>query len=300
MEEPDSIYTGFVRRRMQGRCPICRERVTIESIYSEYEIEHERMDVHFKEYILKSIVTHLGESIVEHVRKEHGRKMAYTCTAAGVWNEWSSSTSSYTTVSNATATGDTWSYWTFDAGTTTSSASSVNIVWTDWTEAVVTYSAGDRGYQRSANDHDRNYRECVMGDWQPSRQETDNERSARIAREEQQREENARKAAAQKEKEKKIQDTARDLLREVLTEEQNRQLDKHGYFELKLANGNTYHIYKGRSNNVKRIDQCGRAIESLCFHPSDFLPDYDTMAMQKLMLESNEAEARKSANVTRQ
>ena len=100
-------------------------------------------------------------------------------------------------------------------------------------------------------------------------------------------------AARLKEREEK----ARLLLKEVLTDEQEKQFEEKGFFELVSVNsGNRYRVEKGRSRNVALLDKDGNIAKRLCFHPSEYVHDFDTMAAQKLMLETDEEVVRKVAN----
>ena len=108
----------------------------------------------------------------------------------------------------------------------------------------------------------------------------------------------ANKAAeARRERARVIEETARKLLSEVLTDEQDEQLAKDGFFELTAINsGNRYRVSRGRSRNVALLDKEGNVSRRLCFHPANNVHDYDTMAAQKLMLESDEATVQRVAN----
>jgi hypothetical protein len=90
------------------------------------------------------------------------------------------------------------------------------------------------------------------------------------------------------------------LLVGILSEEQRRDLAAHGYFFVDAPSGRRYRIDKGRSGNVKVIDRVtGVWVESLCIHQGDYVPVYDTMVMQKLLIETAEDEFRAVANITR-
>lgn len=95
---------------------------------------------------------------------------------------------------------------------------------------------------------------------------------------------------------------AEDLLRRELTEEQNRDLDKKGCFYLETVDRDgsrrRYRIDRGTHGNVKRVDEKGSILESLCIQP-DNVPAADAMLAQKLWIESDEATFRRVANITR-
>jgi len=183
----------------------------------------------------------------------------YTATATTTWANWTSS-----------GTGTATSAWTQWAATDTcqSTSTTAYVVWDAWTgyEAVTTKESAE-------------------------------ERRIRETHEAEERKERERLAAERATKEKAREKKARQLLREVLTEEQDKDLDKKGYFELiSVGSGQKYRINKGRSRNINKLDKDGKVCGIVCFHPRDYLHDYDTMAAQKLMLEYNEEQVKKVAN----
>lgn len=89
---------------------------------------------------------------------------------------------------------------------------------------------------------------------------------------------------------------AEELLLMVLGDKQKKQYLELGYFET-IINDKTYRINKGRSGNVQLIEK-GLAKAKYCIHPTEFLPDQDTMLAQYLMLKSNEDAFLKTANRT--
>jgi hypothetical protein len=89
---------------------------------------------------------------------------------------------------------------------------------------------------------------------------------------------------------------AKSLLLELLDAKQRQELETHRYFHVQTADGErTYRIDYGHSGNVKLIEQ-GRPVASFCIHSYEDMPDYDEMALQKLMLESDEQEFLRIAN----
>lgn len=91
---------------------------------------------------------------------------------------------------------------------------------------------------------------------------------------------------------------ARKLLMELLQEEQQKQFEKDGSFELEV-NGRLYRIRPG--SKVERMDKARKQVESLfCIHPKDYeLPAEDWAIGQKLLLEASESEFLRIANETR-
>jgi len=95
----------------------------------------------------------------------------------------------------------------------------------------------------------------------------------------------ARKAAAER---------AEKLLESCLTSEQRGQLAKHGWFTVVARSGRVYQIKRGRARNVIEM----RTGRTYCCHPIDNVPDADTMLAQKMMLEVEEDEFLRMANVS--
>jgi hypothetical protein len=94
-------------------------------------------------------------------------------------------------------------------------------------------------------------------------------------------------------------DRAEKLLRDGLSPRQCEELAAKGFFTLEtLSKGQRkiYRIERGRSRNVKQVDDNGRVIKTLCAHPAEYVPDADTMLAQKLWLETAEDEFLRVAN----
>lgn len=94
-------------------------------------------------------------------------------------------------------------------------------------------------------------------------------------------------------------DRAERLLRENLSAKQKEELQAKGYFTLELLSKGQrklYRIERGRSRNVRQVDDSGRVLKTLCAHPVAQVPDADTMLAQKFMLESAEEEFLRIAN----
>jgi len=172
--------------------------------------------------------------------------------------------STTSTVSSGTSV-TTWNYW-ITAGTTTTTTATSS-VWHIWTTCGTTPILSEKELLEAQRVIAAQEREAA-------------------ARQEQER-------AVHAEREKK----ARLLLKELLTEQQNKQLDDNGFFELTTVNsGNRYRVWRERSRNIELLDKEGKRVNRLCFHPKDYVHDYDTMAAQKLMLEYDEEEVKKVAN----
>ena len=186
----------------------------------------------------------------------------------GTWYTWTSSDTTTSTCASDTSTWGKWCSGTSVAYYTTSSTSATATTWSGWVN--VTYA----------------------------KQESEAEKEARLEQTriaaEAQKKRDEERAAKDKIKEEK----ARQLLAEVLTDEQDAQLDKDGYFDLQnVKTGTRYRINKGRSRNIQQLDdKTGKPIKTICFHPGEYLHNYDTMVIQKLMLENDEEQVRRVAN----
>lgn len=98
-------------------------------------------------------------------------------------------------------------------------------------------------------------------------------------------------------------------------EEQRAEYLRDKAFTVRLPDGKRYRIKKGWAGNVERVedvrlpqqqspslvanDRHYVAVEKLCIHPNDWVPDQDNMLAQKLLLEADEAKFRRIANITR-
>ena len=79
-----------------------------------------------------------------------------------------------------------------------------------------------------------------------------------------------------------------DLLRDILTPEQVRQLLWHGYLEVPSPT-EPQRIYRvPRAKGYVQVIENGRAIMRLCLQPVECLPDADIVVLHKLMIEANE------------
>jgi len=88
---------------------------------------------------------------------------------------------------------------------------------------------------------------------------------------------------------------ATELLLRFLADEQARQYQAEQAFLVDVASGHRYKLRRG--NTILRLEN-GQPVESLCVHPTG-VPAGDTLLAQKLWLETNEEELRRTANITR-
>ncbi len=85
------------------------------------------------------------------------------------------------------------------------------------------------------------------------------------------------------------------LLLENLNEEQRAEYKRLKYFRV-IVGEKIYRIKRGRVGNIELIDDAG-IVARYCVHPAVGCPDQDTMLAQKLMLENDEKELLRLANV---
>lgn len=92
---------------------------------------------------------------------------------------------------------------------------------------------------------------------------------------------------------------AEALLLSTLNEEQREEYQRLRRFHVE-TDTRIYRIQYGRAGNVKVVHTKDAEfhLEALCLHPTDRVPNPDTMLAQKLLLEANEAEFREIANIS--
>lgn len=119
-----------------------------------------------------------------------------------------------------------------------------------------------------------------------------------VAQNERRRQQRLRENARSRRFREAAQHRAENLLRSVLNAEQRAELEQHGHFHVRTQGTNrVYRIERGFQGNVKLMVE-GRAIRRYCIHADSRLPYADQMAAQKLMLETNEHEFLRIANMT--
>ncbi len=81
---------------------------------------------------------------------------------------------------------------------------------------------------------------------------------------------------------------AADLLRDVLTPEQFRQLTWSGYLEIPSST-EPQRVYRvPMAKGYVQVVENGRTVMRLCVQPIEYLPDADVVALHKLMIEADE------------
>ena len=89
---------------------------------------------------------------------------------------------------------------------------------------------------------------------------------------------------------------AADLMRDVLTPEQCRQLLWRGYLEV-ASPTEPQRVYRvPRNRGYVQVLENGRAVMRLCVQPVESLPDADIVVLHKLMIEANEEHYLQKAN----
>jgi len=92
------------------------------------------------------------------------------------------------------------------------------------------------------------------------------------------------------------QEKAIELLRQSLTERQLAEFEAHEKFHVVGADGHTYRIENFGSQNVYRIED-GKDVTKYCLITNTWVPTYDLMLVQKLLLETCPEEFHAKANV---
>lgn len=195
------------------------------------------------------------------------------------WGMWQNSTTSSTSSGMYI-----WNVWSTSSTPTVTSGSTI---WTNWNSFETPQNQYNRSHiQRQHNQYippvDVRTPEQVAAE--------DAARAERTARWNEQ----ARIDTIAREKAEK---RAEELLLTLLTEEQKRQFKAESAFIVHGRSGLRYRIRRGRSGNVDVIERDGRLRHRLCAHPIENVPNCDTMAAQKLMLEFDDLDFSRRANI---
>ena len=106
-----------------------------------------------------------------------------------------------------------------------------------------------------------------------------------------------REAKERVQKEKEANERAETLLLECLSVDQVAEYRRNKFFIVQGGkSGKKYRIRQGRSNNIDLLDG-ERITHRLCCHPGAFLPAPDNMLAQKVLLELQEEEFVRTANI---
>jgi hypothetical protein len=90
---------------------------------------------------------------------------------------------------------------------------------------------------------------------------------------------------------------AEELLQSHLTPEEYHQLLTQGYLRVQSPSVPNRTYLVPRYRGLVRVYEQGRATKRLCVGPVETVPDADVVLMHKLMIEGNEEEYLKTANV---
>lgn len=190
------------------------------------------------------------------------------------WTTWNVTAANATTALTVTAGDIMWRAWNMSStGYTTATATTINC-WPAWLQAPATVRAVQPRAQPTAEQLERWRAEEIR------RREADDERAkaALLARE-----------------------RAKNLLEQSLSAEQLEELKQKDCFHVESISADgtrrRYQIRRGTHGNVKLLGANGQPLESLCIQPPD-VPVEDAMLAQKLMLETDEAEFRRIANIS--
>jgi hypothetical protein len=95
---------------------------------------------------------------------------------------------------------------------------------------------------------------------------------------------------------REAQERAEQMLRDVLAEDEYRQLCRRGYLEVP-SRTRPRRVYRiPRHQGQVKVYEGGVPIMALCVQPVDPVPDGDVVMMHKLMIEGNEEEYLRIAN----
>jgi hypothetical protein len=194
----------------------------------------------------------------------------YTTTTT--WSVWCDSTGSSTT-----STAGTWSVWN-DA--TNSTATAYDYVWYTWTSDSATSVKAKYQYQ-------------PIQFQQPAPTKEELEKRERVAQEFIERQSREREERERLRKE--AEERSRELLEDMLDDEQKQQLEKDHSFLVSVKSGRKYRIRKGITHNIDVLEG-DKKVEELCVYAGG-VPEYDNMAAQLLWLLWNEEALRKKANI---
>lgn len=183
----------------------------------------------------------------------------------GVWLDWNTQYLVTSASTNSVLLRATWSAWQSadETATTIQIYTSEAVTAGTWLVWNGDYVASANAYRTQAADHFRRHLPQTAGE--------------RVARQ-----------------------RAATLLEQHLTRAQRQELAQYGRFTV-IARGSqrVYRVHRGRAGNVQLLDAQGRPVmgRTYCCHPAAAVPDEDTMLSQKLMIEHDEQEFLRLANV---
>lgn len=187
---------------------------------------------------------------------------------------------------NSTNGGSIWNYWVGNATTCHASVTGAGEIWRIWNSMTTASTTGSQIFIPPIP---------LLA---PARAPV----NARMSPEERALHEDYErrtfaKAEEEKEARKLASEKAEVLLRQMLTPEQQHDLEHKRFFYL-YSGDKKYRIDRGRTGNVKLVDDKDQVVESYCIHPQLDCPDADTMLAQKLLLETDRETFERVANIT--
>lgn len=223
-----------------------------------------------------------------------------------IWVSWASNTTNVTTAS--TSSDVIWGNWNNqitapNTGDVTSSSTGNTLIWQSWagqqTSSNVTMvndqTWGNWQIERPLSQ--REYEDHVLGTYAAPAPETPEQVQERLRRAEQRARENEARWAKQRQERAQAKRRAKKLLGDHLTERQQRQLKKKGYFEV-CVQGRTFRIHNNAYHqNIVEVDKKGKKLREFCAHTSQVCPNEDHHLAQKLMIECALEDFEKIANV---
>lgn len=202
-----------------------------------------------------------------------------------------------------------WYSSTIDSRTLmTSTTNSATTTWTQWADQTATTSTaftttssaiGNRAWGRWITTTESLQLNLYTADQMtPERQQMlDDYRREREAERQREHERyHAQYAQLQSERDA-ANKRAEQLLIENLSLRQREEYQRHGYFVVFGRNRMRYRIRKGLTGNVDVVNPAGDVIHRLCAHIRDEVPVADNMLAQKLMLEFDDEDFQRRANI---
>lgn len=201
---------------------------------------------------------------------------------------------------------DPWSDTAIGSSGATTATITINAVWHAWN------GQWPAGFQDATTDTVTNTDTSDWIEWnhvwfdsgtqsaatfvfQPRTESIQEQRERAAARAEERKAARERAAKAKLEREA-AERRAEELLKSNLSEEQQNDFEKNGWFLIDAASGKKYRIKRAREGNVELLNPDGTRKARYCAHPKIPCPNPDTMLAQKLMLETDEDNFLKVAN----
>jgi hypothetical protein len=169
--------------------------------------------------------------------------------------------------------GNVWRVWL------SSDTTSTTAVWSAWTDSTVTYTATAAGTIWYAWNASTSSSYATRPQLNPAEVEARRKRDEEARRK--------RESAHMK---------AEALLKAHLSDGQRESFEKAGHFE--VISPSSRRRYKVARSVVYEVNEKGEHLRSFCIHPRINHPEADNMLAKKLMIEAEESEFLRIANVT--